>query len=150
MELSENTNLLRKFRKTAWRFQQTFGTSSTDRQVFAASVVSAIHSLQAASVIVDQVVFEPKHFFAMLGRHPLPPHGLNKTSITALGPQEAGALLVAALGDDVDFLFVPVPRPFLVFADHHDYATIYAQYSVESESGRPVFVDARFQRDSRL
>jgi hypothetical protein len=35
-------------------------------------------------------------------------------------------LLSAAFGDWVDFLFVPAPKPFVVYADHDEYATFFA------------------------
>jgi hypothetical protein len=40
--------------------------------------------------------------------------------------KEIAPLLEAALGDWVDFLFVPVPKPFAIYADHDDYITLYA------------------------
>ena len=47
-------------------------------------------------------------------------------SVTAEGQREAEALLAAVLGDWIDFLFVPAPKPFVIYADHDEYATFYA------------------------
>lgn len=35
-------------------------------------------------------------------------------------------LLEAALGDWVNFTFVPKPKPFVIYADHDEYTTFYA------------------------
>jgi hypothetical protein len=39
---------------------------------------------------------------------------------------ELHALLIAALGDWLDFAFVPSPKPFVLYADHDEYATFFA------------------------
>ena len=46
--------------------------------------------------------------------------------MVATGPQEIEDLLHAALSDWLDFLFVPAPRPFVIYADHDEYTTFYA------------------------
>ena len=47
-------------------------------------------------------------------------------AITATGHAEIAALLEAALGDWVDFFFVPLPDIFTIFTDHDEYTTFYA------------------------
>jgi hypothetical protein len=42
------------------------------------------------------------------------------------GREEVEELLIAALGDWVDFLFVPSPKPFVIYADHDEFITFYA------------------------
>ncbi|HUA66595.1 MAG TPA: hypothetical protein VME24_12155, partial [Alphaproteobacteria bacterium] len=34
--------------------------------------------------------------------------------------------LVATFSDWVDFFFVPAPKPFVIYADHDEYATFFA------------------------
>lgn len=34
-------------------------------------------------------------------------------------------MLEAALGDPIDFLFVPVPQSFAIYADHDEFTTFY-------------------------
>ncbi|HWY57306.1 MAG TPA: hypothetical protein VNZ03_22770 [Terriglobales bacterium] len=36
-------------------------------------------------------------------------------------------MLQAALGDWVDFVFVPSPEVFVIYADHDEYTTFYSQ-----------------------
>ena len=44
----------------------------------------------------------------------------------ATGQREIEELLHAALSDWMDFLFVPSPEPFVIYADHDEYTTFYA------------------------
>jgi len=46
--------------------------------------------------------------------------------VTAVGQREIEELLNAALSDWVDFIFVPAPKPFVIYADHDEYTTFYA------------------------
>lgn len=88
--------------------------------------MSAYESLEQASAIVDQVVFEPKHLLELLDKHSLPPQYIAGSCYTAIGSSEAKELLQAALSDWVDFLFLPTPKPFVIYADHDEYITFYA------------------------
>ena len=46
--------------------------------------------------------------------------------MTAVGRREAEELLQAAFTDWFDFIFVPTPKPFVIYADHDEYATFFA------------------------
>lgn len=46
--------------------------------------------------------------------------------MTAVGQQEVEDLLQAAFTDWFDFVFVPTPKPFVIYADHDEYTTFYA------------------------
>jgi hypothetical protein len=46
--------------------------------------------------------------------------------VTAVGAQEMQELLHTAFTDWFDFLFVPTPKPFVIYADHDEYTTFYA------------------------
>ncbi len=63
----------------------------------------------------------------LLTKYSVPLHYSHDITLTAAGEAEAEALLHAVLSDWVDFLFVPNPKPFVIYADHHDCATFYAQ-----------------------
>jgi hypothetical protein len=63
---------------------------------------------------------------AMLAQHSLPVQCRHGWSVTVTSQHEIKALLEAALGDWVDFLFVPTPEPFVIYADHDEYTTFYA------------------------
>lgn len=126
MRLTHIQGSLKRFRRTPWRFQQTFRTPLQNLPPFVATIVSAPGSLQAASVTIDEVVFEPKHLMSLLRCHP-PSSQLDRDwCINATGPQETSELLQAALGDWVDFAFVPTPKPFVIYADHDEFTTFYA------------------------
>ena len=63
---------------------------------------------------------------ALLASQSLPPSLQRESSINVVGQQQVGALLEAALGDWVDFWFVPTPKPFVIYADHDEYTTFFA------------------------
>jgi len=126
MTLSRTPGALKKFRRTPWRFQQTFQNPLQNLHPFVATIVSSIEPLQGGSVTLDQVVFEPKNWLALLAKHSLPPeYGLEWT-LSALNTSEVEELLQAAFSDWLDFIFVPVPKPFVIYADHDEYTTFYA------------------------
>src|SRR5215471_15549184 len=65
MTVCETSITVKQFRRTPWKFQQTFLThdrnSKSDAlQVFAANIVSANQKLQRASLAIDTVVFTPQ------------------------------------------------------------------------------------------
>lgn len=71
-------------------------------------------------------MFEPKNLNALLARFSLPPALQKESSVQAANHDETGALLQAALDDWVDFWFVPTPKPFVIYADHDEYLTFFA------------------------
>ncbi|MFO1523436.1 MAG: hypothetical protein U1F77_03995 [Kiritimatiellia bacterium] len=76
--------------------------------------------------MIDAIVFEPRHLHALLSANSLPLDIQGETCIEAGGPRDVEALLIAALGDPVDFWFVPTPKTFVIYADHDEYATFFA------------------------
>lgn len=126
MNISDTLGALKQFRKSAWRFQRTFKTPPLKNlHPFVTSIVSA-SKLQTACITIEAVVFEPKHLIEILTRHSLPAQYKSGTSVTATGQEGIEELLHAALSDWVDFLFIPTPKPFVIFADHDEYTTFYA------------------------
>jgi hypothetical protein len=126
MTISQAPDALKKFRRTPWRFQQTFQTPLKSLHPFVTTIVSAKEPLQGGCVTLEQIVFEPKNLMALLSRHSLPTECGHESALTANGPREVEELLEAALGDWVDFIFVPTPKPFVIYADHDEYTTFYA------------------------
>jgi hypothetical protein len=126
MEVSHTPSVLKQFRRTPWKFQRTFKTPLKNLQPFVATIASAGQSFKTASITIDQAIFEPKHWIDQLTRYSLPPRYEKGTSVTAVGQPEIEELLNAALSDWVDFLFVPAPKPFVIYADHDEYTTFYA------------------------
>jgi hypothetical protein len=125
MELFETPNAFKQLRKTPWRFQQTFKTPLKNLHPFVAVIISAA-SPETACVTIELAVFEPKHWIDLLARHSLTPRYGRGVSVTAVGCREGEELLQAAFTDWFDFIFVPTPRSFVIYADHDEYTTFYA------------------------
>lgn len=49
------------------------------------------------------------------------------TTVKRAGRDEAEGLLVAAFSDPVDFLFAPEKKPSVLYADHDQFTTFFAQ-----------------------
>jgi len=126
MTLSATSGSLKHLRKVTWRFQQTFLTPLQNLQPFVATIISGREQIQSATVTIDSVVFEAKKLHELLASHSLPPSLQRESSVEVMGQRQVGALLEAALGDSVDFWFVPTPKPFVVYADHDEYTTFFA------------------------
>ncbi len=126
MTLSAASGSLKRLRKVTWRFQQTFLTPLPNLQPFVAATISGREKILSGTVTVDSVVFEPKNLNALLASQSLPPTLQRDSCVEATGQQQVGALLEAALGDWVDFWFVPSPKPFVIYADHDEYTTFFA------------------------
>ncbi|MGC4118108.1 MAG: hypothetical protein QM765_26875 [Myxococcales bacterium] len=116
---------LRNFRRSNWEFQATFVTPLGRLPEFVGAILgSARQPFESGALEIEEIVFEPKHLMALAARHSLPcpiPRAFDATSFL-----EVEELLTAALGDWVDFLFVPSPKPFVIYADHHEYTTLLA------------------------
>jgi hypothetical protein len=124
MTLSESPELLKKFRNTSWKFQQTF-IHPKNPETFVAQIVCASHC-QSGCLTIDQIVFEPKSLIKLLDSYSIPVEYGHGWSITGESPHEVEAVLSATLCDWVDFTFIPKPSSFGIFADHHNYTTFYA------------------------
>jgi len=126
VKFAENIGALKKFRNTVWKFQQTFQTPLNDLQTFT-SIIVASGPLTAATIAIDIVVFEPKHLLDLEARYSIPTTYQPGTSLTAERTPEIQELLSAVLADSIDFVFIPDPKPFTIFADHDEFTTFYAQ-----------------------
>lgn len=126
MTLSENPGRLKRFRHTSRKFQETFVTPHENLQVFVSEIISARHPFESGCLTLDQGVFEPRNLISLLNGYSIAPRYGRGWSISATGPQEMEAVLYSAFRDAVDFIFVPRPSPFALFADHDEYATFYA------------------------
>src|SRR5207249_3956710 len=95
-------------------------------QPFVATITPAHEPFGAAYITIDEVVFEPKHLLDLLAKNSLPARYGRDVTFVASGNEEVQALLQAALSDWIDFIFVPTPKPFAIYADHDEYTTFYA------------------------
>ena len=125
MKVSDTPSALNQIRKTPWKFQQTFKTPLKNLKPFVATILSTT-SPQSACITIEQAVFEPTRWIDLLNRYSLPPRYGKGVSVTAAGRQEIEELLYTAFSDWFDFLFVTTPKPFVIYADHDEYATFYA------------------------
>lgn len=126
MTHSEATDTLKKFRGTPWKFQQTFVTPLRRLQNYVEVIVSANQKMKSGCVTIEQAVFEPKHLIKLLSSYSLPLRYGCGVSLTANGQQEVQMLLLAIFSDWVDFIFVPRPQSFVIYADHDEYTTFFA------------------------
>jgi hypothetical protein len=127
MTLSETPGALKRFRKTAWKFQRTFQTPLKNLQTFLTTILSSAQPLKGGALTVEQRVFEPRHLNEILTNYSIPLNYESGLSLIAADRHEAEALLLAVLSDWVDFLFIPDPKPFVIYADHDEYITFFAQ-----------------------
>jgi hypothetical protein len=126
MMLSDPNGVLQTFHRTPWKFQQTFRTPLQDLPAFVKAILGANQLLSGGSIVIKQWVFEPKHLYELLKSHAIEPRNLLGQSLTASNPREVEELLVAAFSDWVDFLFVPTPKAFVIYADHDEFTTFFA------------------------
>jgi hypothetical protein len=126
MTLSATSGSLKRLRSVPWRFQQTFLTPIQNLQPFVSTIVCAREKFQGATLTIDSIVFEPENLNALLTSRSLPPSLQREASIEVAGHQEVEALLQAGLSDSVDFWFIPTPKPFVIYADHDEYTTFFA------------------------
>ena len=127
MNVSETPGALKRFRNTAWKFQQTFQTPLKDLERFVTTIVSASQPLRGGCVTIDTGVFDPTHLIALLSACSLPTEVGRDTSVTAENQKEVEELLEAVLSDWIDFSFIPRPKSFGIYAAHDEYATFYGQ-----------------------
>lgn len=125
MQLSDTPSAVKQIRKASWKFQQTFKTPLNNLQPFVGAILLAA-SPETACITIEQAVFEPKHWIDLLTRYSLPARYGKGVSVTAVGRQEVEELLHTTFADWFDFLFVPTPKPFVIYADHDEYTTFYA------------------------
>jgi hypothetical protein len=111
-------------RVRAGEYQVTFAVPPARATQFAGALHGAGAGAAGARLVVDAVVFPPKHLQDVLGHDP--EAWLEAETVIEAEPGEADALLIAALQDWTDFWFVPIPGGFLLYGDHEEYATIFA------------------------
>jgi hypothetical protein len=122
MWTSHQPGSIKKFRRTPWRFQATFHTPLDNLDPFVAAILGSHGQVESGTVTIEAVVMGANKLMAVSPvdqfRH--------DTAVCGETAKEVHRLLVAALGDWVDFLFIPEPKPFVVYADHDEYTTFFA------------------------
>lgn len=126
MRILESSDILKRHRQATWEFQQTFRTPLQNLNRFVDLIMSALAGIERANVVFDQVVFDPKYELVPLYAKYQLPRKWHGATIEAEGAHEVRELLQAALSEWIDFLCVPSPTQFLIYADHDEYITFLA------------------------
>lgn len=128
MRVLELPGTLKRYRKTAWEFQQTFETPVKDLSYFVDVIMSAFPVIDGAQAVFEQVVIEPRFKLVPLyAKYSLSLKlDCKDTIIEAQGATESRELLEAMLSEWIDFFFLPTPRRFVIYADHDEYFTFLA------------------------
>ena len=124
------TEGIKQFRAAPWPFQSTFLTPMKNLSGFVGALLARF-VLEYGGLQTDIVVFEPLNLLELLSTRSIPVNDTWHFILEAEGQVEIAELLEAALGDSVDFIFVPSPGSFAIYADHDEYTTVYA--STDSE-----------------
>jgi hypothetical protein len=133
MRAFESPGTLKRYRQTTWEFQQTFRTPLKDLAHFVDVIMSALPGTEGAIVVFDQVVFEPRNELVPLYSKyslQLKWYGDDLT-LEAQGAMEVRELFQAVLSEWIDFLFVPTPKQFVIYADHDEYTTFLAHRKMQ-------------------
>src|SRR5688572_26511077 len=127
MTISNTPGAIKKFKRATWSCQTTFVTPLKKLDVFVPAIFSHLVPIREASVIIDGFAFEPKNLLGLMTRNMLSEKLQRDTSLTVVDPHKVKELLRTALSDWLDFAFVPVLKLFVIYADHDEYVTFFAQ-----------------------
>jgi hypothetical protein len=146
MTLSHTPGVIKRFRRIQWKFQQTFQTPLKNLAPFVSIIISAVHPMERGTVTIDNVIpFSSRHLLPLLEKHGMPsPFYERDWSIQASDRPEVESLLHAALGDWLDFIFIPNPAPFSIYADHDEYITFFAHTKAKLDRVVDPLTRARF------
>jgi len=110
-----------------------------------AAIVSPNEQMKSGCVTIEQAVFEPTNLLNLLASHSMPPRYARGISLTAAGQREIETLLHAIFSDSIDFIFVPEPRSFAIYADHDEYTTFFAHTRSNLNQVVTTLVDKGFK-----
>jgi len=113
--------------------------------VFVPAIFSALEPSREASVIIEGYVFEPKTLLGLMSRSMLSEKLQRDTTLTVVDQDKVRELLRTALSDWLDFAFVPVLKLFVMYADHDEYTTFYANTKSNLERIRLSLLAKGFQ-----
>src|SRR3954463_4818556 len=122
--LSEPAKELQRFRAGPWKHQRTFKTPLKDLKRFVSALLLP-YSLDSGALMTDEVVFEPKSVLKLVADAGIELENSYKFSLEVKGRTEIAELLETVLSDWIDFLFLPSPQLFAIYADHDEYITFY-------------------------
>jgi hypothetical protein len=120
---------IHQFRANPWPHQKTLVTPRKDMASFLSALLAAF-PVDHGVASTDQVVFEPDNFLELLKARELPIENYWTFCAEASNTEDVAALLDAMLNDWIDFVFLPSPTSFAIYADHDEYLTIYVPTSL--------------------
>jgi hypothetical protein len=126
LTVTQTPGAIKKFSRSSWRFQQTFLTPLKNLNPFVATILDSVEQIESAVVTIDGYVFEPKNLHQFLASQNVPPTVYHDVVLTALGREAIEMLLRTTFSDWIDFVFQPLPKPFVIYADHDEYTTFFA------------------------
>ena len=102
-----------------------------------------MEEINSGTVTIDRYVFDPKQLTALVSPAQTLGHDF---SLSAESREEVVELLKASFGDWLDFIFIPQPKPFVIYADHDEYATFYAASKSNLNRATEKLVQAGFKQ----
>jgi hypothetical protein len=126
--LSSIPEAIDRFRADPWSHQVTLGTPRKNMEGFLSTLLIAC-PVSAGLTSTDQVVFEPDNFLELVKTRGLTLENYWTFCAEASSTEDVAALLGAMLDDWIDFVFVPAPVDFAIYADHDEFLTLYAPSS---------------------
>jgi hypothetical protein len=124
--LTDHAIAIERFRANPWASQRTFETPLKDLHRFVETFLSPL-TIESAVLRTDQIVFEPQDLLALAEKYSIHVENQWEFALRADGKSFVAELLEAVLGDWADFVFVPSPEIFAIYADHDEFITFYAQ-----------------------
>lgn len=118
--VAQRTDAIKQFRANPWPFQQTFKTPLKQLDSFVSTFL-AWFSAESGVLSTDDNVQR------LLANNSVRLEDPYHFTIEALGQTALAQLLEAALSDWVDFVFLPSPEDFAIYADHDEYTTFYTR-----------------------
>lgn len=122
--LSSIPDSIQRFRANPWSHQRTLVTPRDSMDQFLQVLLTAF-PVEHGAISTDQVVFEPDNVLEFVKSRGLALENIWTFGIEAEGMADVAALLHATLDDWIDFVFVPHPASFAIYADHDEYLTLY-------------------------
>jgi hypothetical protein len=118
------------FRTNPWPHQKTLVTPRDNMSAFLSTLLTAF-PVERGVASTDQVVFEPDSVLGLLNSRNIEVENHWCFCIEASETDDVSASLDAMLNDWIDFVFVPSPETFAIYADHDEYLTLYAPSAEE-------------------
>ena len=119
---------IHEFRANPWPHQKTLETPRKNMASFLSAFL-ATFPVDRGVASTDQVVFEPDSFLALLKARSLAIENYWTFCAEASDREDVAVLLETMLSDWIDFVFVPSPTSFAIYADHDEFLTLYVPSS---------------------